>query len=189
MTNKKFKTRIVKLGEVGVDSGQLMICDPCYLDEFINPDNEGKDDHAHTIYKHVKTGKLYQYCYRNSSPGNADIISFNGSYETIIPEYGKTPNQLIKSKEFIPTDLDPTPHIPIGEFSYRGICKAVGNSKNQGAEINMAVAFISGFGDGSYEVFAEIIDLGKGLGERIKKVWVELITDEELKEFKNEADV
>lgn len=26
------KTRIVRLGEVGVDSGQLMICDPCYID-------------------------------------------------------------------------------------------------------------------------------------------------------------
>ena len=28
----------IKLGEVGVDSGQLMITDPCYLDYFVNDD-------------------------------------------------------------------------------------------------------------------------------------------------------
>lgn len=46
----------------------------------------------------------------------------------------------------------------------------------------VAVAFKSGFGDGTYEVFAEIME-HEGLGSRVKKVWVELITDEEIKEI------
>lgn len=32
----------VKIGVVGVDSGQLMVCDPCYLKEYKN--NEYSDD-------------------------------------------------------------------------------------------------------------------------------------------------
>ncbi len=90
--------------------------------------------------------------------------------------------------------MDPTPHIPEGEFSYRGISK-ITNSGKQGGQLNYllghegaAVAFQSGMGDGHYNVFAEIIDTGK-YGKRVKKVWVELITDEQLEEMRNETNI
>lgn len=122
------KSEIVKLGVVGVDSGQLVICDPCYLeDEFL------------------------------STASNEDL------------EQGT-----------------------VGEFSRRGIFK-VTTSPSQGGQLNyrmghegVAVAFMSGFGDGTYDVFAEIVDAG-AWGKRIKKVWVELITDEELTEIEESS--
>ena len=40
-------------------------------------------------------------------------------------------------------------------------------------------------GDGTYNVFAEIVDT-VNFGKRVKKVWVELITDEELDEMRND---
>jgi len=184
-------SKIVKLGTVEVDSGQLMICDPCYIEsEFKNPDSGGKADHGHAIYKHKDDGKLWQFCY-NEQPGNNAVNAFPGSYMDMIPEYGKCPNDLIQQKIFEKTDIDPVPHIPASEFSYRSICKTTG-CENQGGQLNytlghegVAVAFRSGLGDGTYDVYAEIVEAGNW-GERIKKVWVELITDEQLRDMKNE---
>lgn len=121
------KSETIKLGVVGVDSGQLVICDPCYIE----------DEFQHT-------------------------------------PMSKTLDQ-----------------VPNGEFSRLGIFKTT-NSQLQGGQLNyrlghegVAVAFQSGFGDGTYEVFAEIIDAGSW-GKRVKKVWVELITDEEMFEIEGE---
>lgn len=177
------KTRIIKLGVVGVDSGKLIICDPRYISsEFAEPDSGGKSDSMHTIYRNNSDGRLWQFTYW-CEPSYSNVNAFPGTYETIIPEYGKTPNQLIKEGVFVESDLDPTPHIPSGEFSFRGICK-VTDSANQGGQLNyklghpgVAVAFRSGFGDGQYEVFAEIIET-EDFGERVKKVWIELVTEE-----------
>ena len=41
---KKYEEEIVELGVVGVDSGQLLICDPCYIDsEWKDEDLEMKE--------------------------------------------------------------------------------------------------------------------------------------------------
>lgn len=183
------KTEIIQLGVVGVDSGQLIICDPCYIEsEFQKPNSEGKADHAHEVYQH-KDGKLWQFCY-GETPALERVNSFPGTYADVIPEYGLCPNDLISQGLFKKTEFDPTPHIPEAEFSYRGICKTTG-SRNQGGQINYmlghegaAVTFRSGLGDGTYNVFAEIVDTGVW-GKRVKKVWVELITDEQLEKMQN----
>ena len=107
MTNKNEKW--ITIGKVGVDSGSLMIGDPCNLDRDWNE-------------------KLYD----------------------------------------------------------KWICEGLCNSKKGYIAINekcanQAVAFLSGFGDGIYEVKALIKDYGK-LGKRIKEVKIILIEDEEQKQ-------
>ena len=47
---------------------------------------------------------------------------------------------------------------------------------NKGHE-GLGVCVSTGFGDGSYPVFAEISDEGD-FGKRVKKVWIEFISDE-----------
>lgn len=113
------KSKTIKLGVVGVDSGQLLICDPCYIE-----------------------------------PG------------------------------FAGQDIDSGLTAPEGEFSYRGICQLTLSGK-LGGQLNYPmghpgaeVAFLSGFGDGLYEVFAEIIG-DPVFGKRVKRVWIELIPEEE----------
>ena len=171
------KKKIIQLGVVGVDSGQLMICDPCYIDSEMV---EGGDGNKHEIYRH-KSGQLWQFTYGKPTADD-NIKSFPGSYETVIPEYNKTPNQMIKDGDFTKTDIDPNSDIPNGEFSYAGICK-VTTSKNRGGQLNykhghegVAVAFTSGFGDGVYPVFAELVQTD--FGERVSKVWVDLQIEE-----------
>lgn len=181
------KTRTIKIGEVGVDSGQLIICDPCYIaSEFLEPNSAPYSDHAHTVYKNIQAGKLWQFTY-GRKPSVEGANQFPGSYDTVIPNYGMTPNQLKKEGLFIPLQIDPKPHVPNGEFSYRGICKAT-DGPNQSGQLNyllghsgVAVAFNSGFGDGTYEVFAEIGEV-PGWGERVKSVRIELITEADLAE-------
>lgn len=176
------KTRVVKLGEVGVDSAQLMICDPCYINSEWQQEPETKySNHAHEIYKH-KDGSLWQFCYEKEPFEGAN--KFPGSYQEVIPKYGKSPNQLIASGEFTVTDIDPTPHIQKGRFSYEGICKTT-LSNLQGGQLNyklghpgVAVAFRTGFGDGVYPVYAEIVDI-PDWGERIVKVWVDFFSNDE----------
>lgn len=46
----------------------------------------------------------------------------------------------------------------------------------------MGVAFSSGMGDGLYDVYATYADVG-GWGERVTKVEIILIDDEDLEEF------
>jgi hypothetical protein len=188
---KNMKSEIIKIGEVGVDSAQLMICDPAYIDSnWKKPDSEGKNDHAHDIYRDIDDGSLWQWCV-GSKPTYDHVNAIPGSYEDIIPEYGKNMNTLRKEGKMVLSDLDPIPHIPNGEFSYRGLCKS--HYKGDFAQVKyppsghpgLAVTFTSGFGDGTYEVFAEIIDTGFA-GKRIKKVWIELIVDEDKDEDTHE---
>lgn len=40
---KKIVNKVL-IGQVGVDSGQLMICDPCYIDSQWIPEEESSDD-------------------------------------------------------------------------------------------------------------------------------------------------
>lgn len=179
------KREIVTLGVVGVDSGQLIICDPCYISsEYVQRELKT----SHDIFKH-KDNKLWQFTYGEDT-ANKDINCFPGSYETIIPEYGKSPNQLIADGDFIKTELDPMSDVPTGEFSYAGIVKAT-LSNDYGGQLNfnmghtgVAVAFRSGLGDGVYEVKAEIIQ-SKNWGKRVSKVWIELLTDEEIEDLEN----
>lgn len=184
------KTEVIKIGEVGVDSGQLILLDPSYIEGQYRCFENHPADHGHEIYAHIKDGKLWQFVYGNETMYE-NVNPFPGTYGDIIPEYGMCPNDLIKNNLFAKTDIDPRPHIEEGEFSYRGICKTTG-SENQSGQINHitgipsgAVAFHSGLGDGCYSVYAEFIVL-PNWGKRIKKVWVELITDAEVEEIKQE---
>jgi len=178
------KTRTVKLGEIAVDSGQLIICDPCYINSSWQQDKETEhSDFAHEVYQHKEDGSYWQFCYDKAPVEGA--TRFPGSYMDVIPEYGKTPNELIVEGIFTPVNNDSIPHIVSGKFSYAGACK-VTNKANQGGQLNfpmghpgVAVAFRTGFGDGVYPVYAEIADIPDWGGERVIRVWVDFFSNDE----------
>jgi len=109
--SKTGREKWVKMGVVGVDSGQLMIMDPCYVD------SEWKKDDG------------------------------SGEY---------------------------------GGGTYEQCCK-VTSSKKHGGQLKyelghdgLGVAFATGLGDGTYEVWARIGKY-KDLGERVKEVVIKLL--------------
>ncbi len=129
------------IGSVGVDSGQLMICDPCYIDE--KWEKEVFEDIRR--YKHFKSDKTLTY--------RKDF----SNYEEIIKEYGKNMNQMIKDlevKELLPPG-------PKKNFSYNACCSITLAPQSAGqlfyvkGRPGIAVVFSSGYGDGFYPVYAE----------------------------------
>lgn len=154
-TKKKKAETEICIGHVAVDSGQLMICDPCYID------SEWKHENFEDIrvYVHKDTGKKLQY-----------RVDF-GNYEEVIPDYEMTMNELIKTGEWV----EKKEHVVKHGFSYNACAKAT-LSKNGHGELHFGlghpgagIAFGTAFGDGLYPVFAKYDADGN-----IKSVTVEL---------------
>lgn len=142
------------IGSAAVDSGQLMICDPCYIDsQWVNEDFEDV-----RIYKHKETGKTLQY--------RVDFENF----ATVIPEYGKDMNALIDSGEW---EKQPMPK-PDNGFSYNACCKATLETEERAGRLKFklghdgaGVVFSTAWGDGYYPVF-KIYENGEFVGVTVK---------------------
>ena len=85
------KDRWVKLGVVGVDSGQLMVCDPCYIDSEWSKENFDTKKKSKTSFSYAKICELTmkddkggQLKYKKGHPGVAVAFSSgigDGLYE------------------------------------------------------------------------------------------------------------
>jgi len=124
------------IGYVGVDSGQLLLCDPCYIDSIWKKE-EFEDIR---VYRHKTTGDILQY--RVDFP----------HYEAVIPEYGKTMNELNATGEWVKEE---DYHAPIHPFSYNACAKATLSKEGYGQlGKSTGVAFSTYYGDGIYPVYA-----------------------------------
>ena len=151
------------IGVVGVDSGQLMVCDPCYIDGEWTKHKLKYND----MLKVVATGKEIP------SPRKLGK-NYENEYE----------NGLTYNKAIAQGILKHIPEQKTGEFSYDGCCKETNDSYGQLnyklGHAGAGVVFNSGFGDGCYPVYAKIKDFGnKGLGgKRIAEVKIVMIEEE-----------
>ena len=158
----------VLLGCVGVDSGQLMVCDPTYIDHEWQHTHD--EDFMSAIselsqYRDTETGEIFQH------PMNWDAIYRNG----------KTYNEAYADglfEEYIPDSVKEIAK----HFSYAGCCANTlhgfgGQLHYPKGHAGAGVVFSSGLGDGIYEVWATIGEV-EGWGRRVKKVEI-LLMDEE----------
>ena len=154
----------VLLGCVNVDSGQLMVTDPCYLYRFEN--NEYKPTRKYVCVTDKK--KIIEW--------PRDFYNYE---DDIIDGYNKNMNTLIKDKLFIQVKDE----IIDSSYSFVGACHQSSKTENQGGELGngLGLSFSTGFGDGHYPVYAYYEDVN-GWGRRIKKIEIEFFTDEDLEE-------
>jgi hypothetical protein len=129
------------IGHVGVDSGQLLLCDPCYIDS----QWEKEDFEDFRTYQHKNTGNELTY-----------RIDF-GNYQEPIPAYGdKNMNELIATGEWEELPLPDAKY----RFSYNACAKATLSEDGYGqldyshGNPGVGVAFSTAFGDGLYPVVA-----------------------------------
>ena len=151
------------IGEVGVDSGQILVCDPCYIDS----EWKNEDVSFDRKYKHVD-GTILQY-----------RVHFE-RFDEVIPEYGKDMNQIIEDGEA--TEMpESTSRYP---FSYNACCKATcrdDENENNGqlyynsGHAGVGVVTSSGWGDGIYPVVADIDDRTG----RVKSITIVFMDDDD----------
>ena len=134
------------MGYAAVDSGQLLICDPCYIDS----EWEKEDFEDIRIYQHKTTGDRLQY-----------RVDFE-NYESVIPKYGKTMNELNSTGEWILIEE----HEPKAPFSYNACAMhtlsedGFGELKFKMGHIGAGVAFSTVIGDGMYPVYGNFTSDG-----------------------------
>jgi hypothetical protein len=150
------------IGVVGVDSGTLIICDPCYM----SGDFEREFDHKRLV-RDRETNQLYEF--------GQDF----SNYQEHVPGFGlQTYNDLIREGR-----LENVPYPETIEFNRANVSACLIN--RQYAQFHyplghagIGVGFRSGLGDGLYEVIATIGEVN-GWGERIKKVEIILVDDDD----------
>lgn len=156
------------IGHVGVDSGQLLLCDPCYID------SEWTEEDFSDIrkYKHTITGDVLEY--------RKDFQR----YDEVIGKYGKTMNGLLSTKEWEELQV----HDVVNPFSYNACAKATLSEEGHG-QLNynngnpgVGVVFSTQIGDGYYPVYALYNDDGELL-----KVEVSFYNEEDLEEDEDET--
>ena len=129
------------IGHVGVDSGQLLLCDPCYIDS----EWEKEDFEDFRTYQHKDTGNELTY-----------RIDFRNYQEPIEAYGGKNMNELIATGEWEEVEAPPAVH----PFSYNACAKATLSDEGHGqlnykhGHAGVGVAFSTAFGDGVYPVYA-----------------------------------
>lgn len=136
------------IGRIGVDSGQILIVDPCYLSDW--KDNEFN---YRTGIRNTKTG--VEICCWDTVDGIEGKINFG----TPLPEYdNKCMNDLAEDKE----NWERFEEYPeAGEFTYSGASGIT--CKQMFGELGMqtAVASSTMYGDGCYPVYAELNSEGR----------------------------
>ena len=134
------------IGHVGVDSGQLLLCDPCYIDS----EWEQEDFTDIRIHQHKDTKETLTF--------GKDFAN----YQQVIDKYGKNMNDLLDTGEWIDVERPPSKY----EFSYNACCNATlskdgyGELKYKHGLSGLGVAFSTAFGDGIYPVYAHYNDDG-----------------------------
>ncbi len=139
------------LGRVGVDSGQLVVCDPTYIDSQWIP-NQPPAGHPTEVLTELGKQRF---------PNNKDWswrFDYSGiTYESPQKGLGGMSVNEAREKGLVKAMKNPVKK----EFSYRGCCDA-SHSEEGGKGIpyklgheGVAVAFSSGYGDGTYEVWGK----------------------------------
>lgn len=153
-------------GEVGVDSGQLMITDPCYLDsqwtveEFSAPRPVFKLNEA-GLARFPDLKDWTWQCFREEGV----------NYATPLPEVGNLSMNDLNLGELVETV--PQADEDVTSYSYNGACHVTTEEPRYGqlyyqmGHAGAGVVFSSGYGDGVYPVWVRKNEDGRVVEARI----------------------
>jgi hypothetical protein len=143
-----------QIGVVRVDSGQILICDPCYID------SQWKKEEFNSArrFKH-NDGTILNHTYARGDDYNENEFK---TFDAIIPKYNKCMNDMIADNDVVQINYLPAEH----NFSYNACCvKTLSDGPDGQLNYEMGhagVGVVSGSfgGDGEYPVIADIDEDG-----------------------------
>jgi hypothetical protein len=154
--------RRVQIGVVGVDSGQLMIVDPCYLSDY--------KDQEYNLKHGIKIKATGEILLQGTCGENHDFFRWDQPVEKL---GGKTPTEALADGEIEHWDepMRDYTNDPNG-FNYNTVCQLshpYGQVMFAMGHAGRAVVFGSGYGDGCYPVYGYLNDEG-----RVMKVEIDM---------------
>lgn len=146
---------VVRLGFAGVDSGQLLVTDPAYIDS----------EWRYQPYE-PRASVLVDTHNGHTFKCGTDFDRFD---EPLMP-YDRPPNELLKQGRLAEVPLPPIKTYP---YSYNGACQATlaeghGELAYRFGDTGAGVVFSCGWGDGMYPVYGEKHD------GRIMRVYIDM---------------
>jgi len=166
------------IGQVAVDSGQLMIIDPASIEKHWKPENESK------IVGVSFWGSGENSAYQFLASHGMSVSTINNRYVVQVKGIKMIPLVIDLLMQFKKQhQLDPDMMIMWDMFtnsSYEEVCSITRNDERAGMlNDTLACAFQSGFGDGLYEVYAHysVSDKEFAADKRISKVEIILIDE------------
>ena len=136
-------SRVTKIGTVSVDTGTIVILDPCRIGRIA-----ATEDHDDLL----------------GSP--------------LYPENGIKPGQRMDDSALARQVVDPP--LPAKENPKE--------PKDYGKTGGNALSLHTGFGDGEYSVFAEIVSFPPPIGERIAAIYIQFLADEDIEATRKQVD-
>ncbi|MGG4494443.1 hypothetical protein [Brevibacillus reuszeri] len=165
------------LGQVGVDSGQLVIIDPCYIES----EWQGRESVLGVDFWGQGQEKIFNLL----NCEGIQIDRIGGKCRVITSDAEAMMKRIKLLSEDIKQKIVTAPYT---DSTYDKVCD-ITLTEDQGGQLHfkmghagLGVAFHSGLGDGIYDVYATYKDIG-GWGKRIVKVEIELLDDEHLEEI------
>lgn len=160
------------IGHVGVDSGQLILIDPCYVDSQWRSTGKINAVKFWGIGMDAVAEKL------RKTFGMHVIVEKRVCLILLKP--GWDPKTMVEHVEIVAKTMDePVVCAPVEENTYSNVCGLTGSEQRAGAlpyvmgHEGLLVAFSTGYGDGLYPVFATYNEEG-----RIARVTVEFMEDD-----------
>jgi len=150
----------VQIGVVGVDSGQLIVADPCYVDSEWTHLPQAVIPVPGTIFRDQITKRTYAFIGHGLADGvHVDVLFEN--FEQPLADYdGLTANQ-VRDKGVWKEESAGADHQ--GEFDYRGVCHTTLKGKFGSGQLmykrghaGVGVACGGFGGDGVYPVYVEL---------------------------------
>lgn len=178
------------VGYVAVDSGQVMVCDPTYIESEWQG-NELSAEFMTRRYLDTVTKKTYSYptdfgrfswVFDESTSQFREKSLDTETLDPVPEDVGLlTVNDLVASGRFVQDTAEA--NNKAGEFSYEGCCVATCSDAQSGqmyfklGNEGAGVATSSGLGDGVYPAYIHKENVG-GWGERVVRLEVVFIEEE-----------
>ena len=179
-------TRKVRIGECGVDSGQMMLMDPCYVDSEWRPKNISRDVECRFWGRdHERMAELLK-----SRGYEVKMVQEPHVWSAVM--LGCPPSDTIKEIQSISADEQVRVMVSTHSESSYDECCDLTCGPDKGGQLHykmghagLGVVTRTGFGDGCYPVFARIADCGQ-FGERVQSVTIEFFPEEDIDEYRED---